>query len=86
MQSLYKFTEKKECFFELIKEFNGTCPSPSPSDVHQGHYKTLIEMLRTRKNTNNTFNPLGFECCTKGCNYIFFSTADFKRHERLMKH
>lgn len=75
-------------FIKLIRGFGGTCPTPQSSEVYRGHYKNFLEILRTisAKKTNKQYNPTQFGSCTEGCSYLFFSDADRKRHQRLMKH
>ena len=73
-------------FLEIINSFGGTCPSPSPNDVHKEHFKTFSEMMRTRKIEKQKYNPTQFGSCSNGCSYIFFSDADRKRHQKLMQH
>ena len=72
----------------LIRDFNGLCPNPQWSETYKGHYKTFLEMERTKvKSKNNKFfNPTGFgNCKNPNCRYLFFSKADKYRHIKLMK-
>ena len=68
--------KRENQFLDLINEFGGSCPSPQ-----------LSEIKRTMHVKNDLYNPTTFGSCEKkGCTFLFFSMADKKRHERLMKH
>jgi len=75
-------------FLQLVREFGGSCPVPRESEIFIGHYKTFLDMLRTRGCTKTEFfNPTNFGSCEHhGCSYLFFSKADKLRHMKLMKH
>lgn len=79
---------RENAFLEQLREFGGNCPAPECSEVYQGHYKTLIEMLRvSHVKRKGTFSKTtGFGSCPFGCSYIFFSQADKDRHMKLMIH
>ena len=83
-----KLPVRENQFLELIHEFGGSCPVPEESEIHKGHYKTFLDVLRTRGCNNKTFyNPTGSGCCQhQGCSYLFFSKADQLRHMKLMNH
>lgn len=76
--------KRKNQLLEIVSAFGGTCPSPQLSELHENHYKTFSEMMRTQKADTKLYNPTQFGLCSKGCTYIFFSAADQKRHKKLM--
>jgi len=84
-QNLPKRVENE--FLSLIRQFGGSCPSPQQSEVYSNHYKTFLEMLRVRSSRDKQLSKITkWGTCKKGCQYMFFSDADEKRHMRLMRH
>ncbi len=78
---------------EKMDLIGGTCPAPVVSQVHDGHYQTFLEMLRTQEMENLSQSPtknivktLRFGVCPYGCSYALFSELDRKRHFILMDH
>lgn len=79
-------------FLEVMRNFGGTLPTPTLSEIHQNHYKSLSDMLRlnvstsvsVKKEITSTTN-IGV-CPYKECCYPFYSKADKARHYLLMGH
>ena len=82
-----KLPSRSNDFLSLIQKFGGTCPAPTPSEVNDEHFKTLLEMLRTVKVSSFESIPTEFGTCSKGCNrYCFYSKKDKERHFKFMGH
>ena len=79
--------KRENPFLNILRDFGSTCPSPELDNLYKGHFKTFLDMFRTRTSKKKTVNNHSkFGSCKRGCSYVFFSKEDEKRHMRLMKH
>jgi len=72
----------KECpAFEFEKSMGGLMFDPVPSDDHEGHFKTYLQM-NDAKYQPDTDTDLGR--CSKCVNWYFTSITEMQRHRRLL--
>ena len=81
-----KLPNRENDFLSIIQNFGGSCPAPTPSEIHDRHYKTLLEMLRTVNSSSVKSMATEFGACPKECRYCFYSKKDKERHYKFMAH
>lgn len=70
-----------------LRQLGGATPFPVTDTVHEGHYRTYIDMkqqvgkIEIDKNCPSLLRT--WRTYDKGCKYVFLSKADEERHMKL---
>ena len=80
-----KLPNRENDFLSMIRNLEETCPAPTLSEIHDEHYKTLLEMLRTVNSSSFESMTTEFGACPKECRVLLLE-KDKERHFKFMNH